>query len=67
MLRALSQRVVKAVPRLSTGTLCRIHSVQLPYIGTPSYKTVPRRFASQVDPQGYFARKREQKTLYRYP
>ena len=65
MLRALSQQVAKAVPRLSTSTLRQMHSVQLPYSGPPSYEMVSRRFASQVDPQGYFARKREQETLQR--
>jgi len=66
MFRLLSRQAVKAVPRpgprLSAGTSRRIHSVQLPYTGSPSYETIARRFSSpQVDPQAYFTLKQQQK------
>lgn len=64
MLRFLSKQAVKAVPRpfrLSTGTSRRIHNLQLPYSGPPSYETISRRFSSSnVDPQAYFINKRQQ-------
>jgi len=34
--------------------------VRLPYTGPPSYTTIARRFSSDVDPQTYFTRKRQQ-------
>jgi hypothetical protein len=70
MFRLLSRQAFKAVPRpvfrLSTGTSRRIHSVQLPYSGPPSYDTIARRFSSsQIDPQTFFARKRQQEAKER--
>ena len=60
------QASFKAVPRPvfrhSNGVASRhIHSVPLPYSGAPSYDMIARRFSSsQIDPQAYFARKRQQ-------
>jgi len=70
MFRLLSRQAVKALPRpglrLSTDTSRQIHSEQLPYTGPPSYETIARRFSSsQVDPQAYFTRKRQEEAKQR--
>ncbi|RPB15818.1 hypothetical protein P167DRAFT_602907 [Morchella conica CCBAS932] len=64
MFKLLSRQAFKAVPRpglrLPTSTSRQIHSMQLPYSGPPNYDTIARRFSSNVDPQAYFTRKRQQ-------
>ncbi|KAH0609470.1 uncharacterized protein H6S33_012956 [Morchella sextelata] len=75
MFRLLSRQAFKAVPRprprpglcLSNGTTSRyVHSMQAPYDGLPSYDTIARRFSSsQVDPQVFFTRKRQQEAQER--
>lgn len=62
MFRLFSRRAVEAVSRrFRPSASRRIHSIQPPYTGPPSYDTIARRLAlSQVDPQAYFTRKRQQ-------
>ncbi|KAF8455263.1 hypothetical protein BDZ91DRAFT_746834 [Kalaharituber pfeilii] len=67
MFKLFSQRAVKAVPRhFRPSASRRIHSMQLPYIGPPTYETIARRFSSsEVDPRAYFARKLQEEAKQR--
>jgi hypothetical protein len=67
MFRLLSRQAFKAVPRpgLRLSASRHVHSMQAPYSGPPSYDTIFRRFSSNVDPQAYFTRKRQQEAKER--
>ncbi|KAH0609461.1 uncharacterized protein H6S33_012947 [Morchella sextelata] len=67
MFRLLSRQAFKAVPRpgLRLSASRHVHSMQVPYSGPPSYDTIFRRFSSNVDPQAYFTRKRQQEAKER--
>jgi hypothetical protein len=70
MFSLLGRRSISAVRRrgllLSGGITSRlVHSMPAPYTGPPSHDTIARRFSSDVDPQSYFARKRQQQAKER--
>ena len=63
MFRASSRQAVKAVckPGLRLSTSRYMHSMQAPFSGPPCYDTIARRLSSsQVDPEAFLRRKRQQ-------
>jgi len=66
MLRVLSRQAVKVVPRPRlglrppNGTPHRMHSLHPPHSGPPSYDTIARRLSSDIIPEAYFNRKRQE-------
>jgi len=69
MFSLLGRWLVSPVRRrvlLSSSTTSRlVHSMQAPYAGPPSYDTIARRLSSDVKPQAYYSRRRQQQALER--